>query len=288
MRIGVIGGDTRMAMMAEQLAEQGERVFCFGLERYSFRAPCLICDRPAPVIESAGMVVLPLPVTRDGETVFAPLSEQKIMLDEVIASLSPGQLTVGGAIGERTASRFHAAGIRPVDYFAREEVAVKNAVATVEGAIEIAMRETDRTVSGSRVLILGYGRIGKVAAERFAALGASVSVAARKAGDLAWIAVRGAVPVPFARYADGAARYDLVLNTVPAPVMGEAELALLREDAVVLDLASDPGGVDFAAAKRLGRRALPCWSLPGKVAPRSAAAILSDAVLALAEEYHVE
>lgn len=284
MNIGIIGGDKRMGLLAELAAKDGEQVLCSGLERYPFFEPCLSCNHLETVIRAADILLLPLPVIKEPGFLFAPLADRELPFEEVLSLLSPRQRVLGGAVSPAVFAAFDAAGLEVTDYFASEEVAIENAVATVEGAIETVMRETDVTVAGSRVLILGYGRLGKVAADLFAKLGAEVAVAARKKADLAWIAVRGATPVPFAERIQHLNRFDTVINTVPAPVLGENELRHLCRNALAVDLATKPGGIDFDAAERLGIRALPAWNLPGKVAPRTAAAILYRAVQGLIEE----
>ncbi len=46
--------------------------------------------------------------------------------------------------------------------------------------------------------------------------------------------------------------FDVVVNTIPAPVLGERELAAMPGGSLVVDLASLPGGTDFEAARELG------------------------------------
>ena len=50
------------------------------------------------------------------------------------------------------------------DYFAREELAVANAVPTAEGAVQLAMEQMPVTIHGARVLITGFGRVGQAVA----------------------------------------------------------------------------------------------------------------------------
>ena len=44
---------------------------------------------------------------------------------------------------------------------------------------------------GSRVLVIGYGRVGRLLAHRLKGLGARVTVSARSFRDLAWIEAYG-------------------------------------------------------------------------------------------------
>ena len=135
------------------------------------------------------------------------------------------------------------------------------------------------TIHRSRCLVIGFGRIGKLLSLRLQALGALVTVSARKPADAALIRaldMQSDVTGPFAR---GLGGYDLIVNTVPALVLGEAELEQTRLDSLILDLASKPGGVDQKAARTLGRQVIHALSLPGQVAPATAGYLIRDTIL---------
>lgn len=146
------------------------------------------------------------------------------------------------------------------------------------------MEELPITLHGARVLVIGNGRIGSLLAGKLRALQAEVWVSARSPKDFARIEAAGHTSLHTNALAGHLAGFDLVVNTVPAQVLGMAELAELPEGCLVLDLASKPGGVDFTAAGQLGRRAIWALSLPGKVAPVSAARAIRDTVYAILQE----
>ncbi len=159
-----------------------------------------------------------------------------------------------------------------------------NALPTAEGALQLAMESTDRTILGSRCLVIGYGRIGRLLADRLLALGAEVTVSARKYGDLAWIDAWGCRSVRTNALAEQLDRFDVIFNTAPALILDGARLRETREDCVIIELASAPGGVDLEEARRLGRQVIQAPGLPGKVAPRSAAAAVRDSIYHILEE----
>lgn len=109
--------------------------------------------------------------------------------------------------------------------------------------MQIAMEELPITLHSARVLVIGYGRVGKLTAHRFASLGARVSVAARSFADLAWAEAMGYGVEQTTRLAGWLCGYDLVVNTVPTCVLGEKELRDLKKGCLIIDLASKPGGV---------------------------------------------
>ena len=170
------------------------------------------------------------------------------------------------------------------DYFAREELAVANAVPTAEGAVQLAMEHLPITIHGSRVLVIGFGRVGRLTAQRFQALGARVSVAARKYEQLAWAQALGFGGEHLAHLKGWLCGYDLIVNTVPAQVLGQEELEDVKPDCLILDLASKPGGVDLVAAGALGLTVVWALSLPGKVAPVTAGAAIRDTIYNMLRE----
>lgn len=285
LNVWVIGGDLRQAKLAELLQNDGHTVHTYGLERAPEAAwegePCLTG------VELADCVVLPLPVTGDGTMLNAPLSKAVHPLTQVLDALRPGQIVCAGRVDGQTLAMAQARGLILHDYFAREELAVANAVPTVEGAIQIAMEELPITLHGARALVIGYGRLGKLLAHRLGALGAKVSVAARKWADLAWAEAYGYGVEQTDRLEGWLCSYDLIVNTVPTRVLGEERLAELEGGCLVIDLASKPGGVDMEAARQLGVKVIWALSLPGKVAPVTAGKAILNTIYNILREQGV-
>ena len=172
----------------------------------------------------------------------------------------------------------------PFFYGAREELLAANAVATAEGAIGVLLGETERTLWRSRVLVTGWGHVARALAPRLAALGAEVCVCARSPGARAWIAAEGLEALGLPELQDALPGCGIVINTVPAPMLTAARVAGMKPDALILDLASAPGGTDFEAARAFGIRALTAPGLPGKWSPQTAAEAVRDAVYNILED----
>ena len=171
-----------------------------------------------------------------------------------------------------------------IDYFERPELECLNAVPTAEGCLQLLLRLRQYTVWESEFLVLGYGRIGAAVAQRLLALGGRVTVAARRAEQLAYARCAGCGTVPLARLEQILPRQTTLINTIPAPILPRSRLALLPPGALVLDLASLPGGTDFTAAQELGLQAEHALALPGKCAPKTAGLLIGQTVLALLQE----
>ena len=214
----------------------------------------------------------------------APLSAGRHPLSHLLDALRPSQVICAGMVRPQVAAMAADRGLTLHDYFAREELAVANAVPTAEGAIQIAMEELPITIHGARALVIGYGRLGRALAPRLRALGAQVWVCARRHEQRAAAESMGLGSERLERLSDWLCSYDLVINTVPALVLGVEELAALKEGALVIDLASRPGGVDMEAAAALNVRVIWALSLPGKVAPVTSGRYIKDTIYHIMEE----
>lgn len=167
-------------------------------------------------------------------------------------------------------------------YARREEYQIAIARLTAEGAIALLRPETG--LSGAHILLLGYGRIARLLARELQKTGALVTAAARSGEQRAWAEAEGIEALPLDALSGALDRFDVIIGTIPAPVLTEPLLALVRKDALLLELASAPGGIDAAAAHERGLRYIRAPGLPAKYAPERAAVILRDAVYAAAAE----
>ncbi len=257
MEFHIMGGDGRQLLLADFIRARG----------FTVTTSYLGGDQP-PCWE-ADVLVLPLPCTRDGETLHAPLVVQELALREVFGQFR-GRLILGGMLPDfapRSA----------IDYYRAEEVLIANAALTAENALALAITKTPFALAGSPVLVLGGGRIGQLLAMKLKGLGAKVTVAARREETLALCRAQGCEgmlyeDVPYHRY-------RLVLNTVPARILNRERLAMLPREAVLIELASAPYGFDREEAKGMHLRVCDGASLPGKYSPETAAAVLGEFIL---------
>jgi dipicolinate synthase subunit A len=274
-KIAVLGGDLRQVHLASMLCGPQSRVYGMFMREAPGVDPAIEkSDDVGRILPMCPLVVLPLPASTDGAHLNAPYAREKPELRRIFESIDPKATVFAGLLTEPLARMAGEKNIQVIDYFAREELAVLNAVPTAEGALEIVMRELPITVFGSRILITGFGRIAKVLIRLLLACGAHVWVAARKDADHAWIRVSGCTPIYIHELNQYAGCMDVVINTVPALLFDRALLSKLKKDCLVIDLASKPGGLDFEAAGELGLKTIWALSMPGKVAPYSAGEII--------------
>lgn len=281
---GILGGDKRQLFLADSLFRDGYSVLLGGFDSLRSFGGLTISDVRTTLAYS-DVVLLPLPSVRADGSLNAPFSDNVIYFDsEALELLKEKPLFV--AMKDRLLSAYpDLKGAKLYDYAARDDFAVLNAVPTAEGALECAMSAYEGTIAGSRVLVVGFGRIGKVLARLLKAVGAEVTVSARNTTDAAYIRALGYrfVNTEQLREIRG---YDLVFNTVPARIFDEKLLKNTDRHTLLTDLASLPGGVDFEAASALRIDAQRALSLPGKCAPKAAGDIIKTTVFQIIEEVH--
>ena len=268
-KIAVIGGDMRTVYLAKMLAKE-HTVITYGQELAEFKTEAMKIDNLKSAIELSDIIIGPVPFSKDGESVHSEFSREKIMVEELI-QYCKGKLLIAGAISDEICNLAKENDVQVIDLMKEENLTVLNTIATAEGTLEIAINKTKRVLQGSNVLVLGYGRVGKVVAQKFSAIGAKVTCAARRPEVFAWIEVDGYESVNINELGENLGAFDIIINTPPTMILNRDRLLKIKKDCLVIDLASYPGGVDFEAAKELGISFEWALGLPGKVAPITAA-----------------
>ena len=238
------------------------------------------------VLRRAGYRLTDPSAAADAQYLLLPMSQSRVddELARCLQTVRPGTVVLAGRPGAPVRAAVRQANLPLIDYFERPELEGLNAVPTAEGCLQLLLRLRQYTVWESDFLVLGYGRIGAAVAQRLTALGGRVTVAARRAEPLAYARCAGCRTVPLSRLEEVLPRHTAVINTIPAPVLPRSRLALLPPGALILDLASLPGGTDFTAARELGLQAEQALALPGKCAPKTAGLLIGQTVLALLQE----
>ncbi len=235
-------------------------------------------------VRECDVLVLPLPVSRNGKTVNAPYSEEPLYIAGLPALLRDCRAVFGGMIPFSLAEELSDSGIKFIDYYKDELLITKNAYPTAEGVLGIMLKELPITVRGSRCLITGFGRCGKATARLLMKNGCDVTVSARSPEALAKAAKLGCGTLPLDKL--GAAPtldFDAVVNTIPHRVLSENILKRFAADTVFIEIASAPFGIDFDAAEDLGLKVIKAASLPGKYSPKTAGIIIADSISAALE-----
>ncbi len=279
--ITFLGGDKRELILGEALENEGFDVRYAGFEKAP-RAAGLNRVKAAEAPAQSRALIAPLSGIDASGSLKAPYASPGLRLDEAfLASLRPTTLLLAGSLPRAAAETLREKGVFVLETAKREELVCANAVPTAEGALELALRESDVTLYDNTSLVTGFGRCAKALVLRLKALGSRVTVAARRESARAEAFLFGCRGVPLAGLAGKAGEFDFIFNTVPALLFNDEALEAVKPGAVLIDIASKPGGVDFKAARGKPFKTLHALGIPGKAAPVSAGRILARIYLPL-------
>ena len=288
MNFAVIGGDLRIIKLAKMLAEEGNAVYTYGLEKAEELKTIkniIFCEKLNRAIEHTEVVIGPIPFSSNGEDINSPFSENTISIRELMHNIN-AKILIAGSITPEIYDLANDEYIEIIDIMKREELAVLNTISTAEGAIEIAISNTNKIIHGSQVLILGFGRIGKVLARKMAGLSAKITCAARKDEDLAWIKAYGHKATNINTLGSNLSQYDIIINTVPHLILTPERLHYVNQECLLIDLASNPGGIDKKTVKERELKLVWALALPGKVAPVTTAEFIKDTIHNILKEVY--
>ena len=281
---GIIGGDKRQLFLAKSIYDSGYKVMLGGFDRLKSTGALVLCDIKSAA-EKSDVIIFPVPSVRTDGSINTPFSDECTVLDDELIEIMLKK-PVFVAMKDRFLKAYpQFENAELYDYAAKEEFAILNALPTAEGALEVAMKQFEGTVAGSRCLITGYGRIGKVLAEMLKNHKADVTVSARKPSDMAFAQAFGYKNLNTNKLSC-IRNFDLVFNTVPSMIFDRELLMNTDKNTIIIDLASLPGGVDFEAAQKLGIDAVRALALPGKCAPKTAGEIIRTTVFNIIEEVY--
>ena len=284
--ISIIGGDLRIVKLAELLAKDNFKIKTYAIEEaeeLNKIQKIEKCNTVDETIENAEIVIGPIPLSSNNIQINTPFSKKNITLEELAKKIKNKKF-IAGNIKKEFYEYNKNNGSEIIDLLEKEELTILNTISTAEGAIQIAMEETIKTLHSSNILILGFGRVGKTLANMLKGIGANVYCEARKNEDLAWIKTYGYEPITLDNLNENLNKFDIIMNTIPSLVLKEKEIKYLKKDCLLIDLASSPGGIDIKAAKENKIKTIWALALPGKVAPLTSAEFIRDTIYNILEK----
>lgn len=270
--ISIIGGDLRIVKLVDMLNADGYNVYTYGLEQANID-DIQKCKSIEEVSEKSDIIISSIPFTSDGVNVNTPFSKNKISIEEV-AKYIKGKTFIAGRIEEELYQKFSETKV--IDLLKREELTVLNTIATAEGTIQIAMEESTKTLHGSKILVMGFGRVSKILSNMLKGIGAEVYCETRTTVNCAWIKAYGYNPILLDELDEELNKFDVIINTIPHIILNKERLKKVKKDCIIIDIASNPGGVDRNSAKELGIKMIWALSLPGRVAPITSAEFIKE------------
>ena len=303
MNISVVGGDKRTVELVKLLEKDKHEICLFGLGKSEELSNFKHASNLEEALQNADLIITSIPLSKDGKKINAVFTEKTILIEDffqkakntIMAAMSatstvPSPFTsppkntiiVTGNITDEISKYIRIENHNKIiDVMKEEELTIKNAIPTAEGAIQIAMEKSNITIHNSKCLVLGFGRIGKLLSKMLSGIGAKVYCEARKQQDLAWIQAYGYNPIHLKNIDRVLNQFDFIFNTIPYVIIDKQRLEKIKKECILIDLASKPGGIDFNQAKEMNLQVEWALALPGKVAPKTAAEYIYEIIAQL-------
>jgi dipicolinate synthase subunit A len=277
-QVVLAGGDARQLEVIRKLTEMDASVTISGFDGLNMLLPgVLIADWSPEVLTEADALLLPAVGTDDDGTITAVFTDLELKLTDAHLSALPKTCKIYTGMAKpflkKLCEKYH---IELVELFERDDVAIYNSIPTAEGAIMMAIQNTDITIHGSTCMVLGLGRTGLTLARTLQGLGAKIKAGVRREDSFARAFEMGFEPFYMPDLARQSGNIDLLFNTIPTMIVTAQVIAQLPLRACIIDLASKPGGTDFRFAEKRGIKAFLAPGLPGIVAPKTAGRIIAN------------
>ena len=261
MKFLIIGGDQRNQKLLELLKRDGHEIISYAIDSSKSKPYEEVLN--INNLENIDAIIGPIPFTKDGENLNAPFSKENINIGDLLQTIR-NQTLITGPIPTAIKSEMDKNNINSIDIMECEELIIYNTIATAEGTIELAIANTEINLHESKILILGFGRVAKTLALKLKGLSSQITCAARKSRDYSWIETLGFKIEDINNLENNLNKYDIIINTVPQIILNEEKIKFIKEDALIIDLASKPGGIDQQAIKKSNIKYIWALGLPRK------------------------
>ncbi|MCZ0755410.1 dipicolinic acid synthetase subunit A [Anoxybacillus sp. J5B_2022] len=278
MHVVIIGGDARQLEVIRKLTELDAKLSLIGFDQlaHSFTGVTKMYIDEVD-FSDVDAIILPVHGTNLEGKIDTVFSNEQIFITEEMLLKTPKHCTIYSGISNSYLDELMKKVNRKyVQLFERDDVAIYNSIPTAEGTIMMVIQHTDFTIHGSRIAVLGLGRVGMTVARTFAALGAKVKVGARRSEHLARITEMGLEPFHLHDLEKEVRDIHVCINTIPTMIVTASVISKMPAHTLIIDLASKPGGTDFRYAEKRGIKALLAPGLPGVVAPKTAGQIIAN------------
>ena len=283
----IVGGDKRNIELARMLFGQGHSVKLFGFVNHELDLP-IQCKNLYEAVKDADCIIGPIPASHNGDALNAPFHNMPIFVEDLFKIITPQQKFMAGVIKPEMLKMADKYNIQVIDLLKREDLLVRNAIPTAEGAIKIAIEETDITLHGNNMMIIGYGRIGKILANMLKGIGAKVTAVVNRDSVAAQAESDGHKAVYFEDMNKHLKNASVIFNTVPKILLNKSNMEHITNGTLIIDLASPPYGVDINDSRDLGLKVLYTNSLPGKIAPHTTASYILATIKRILDEIEKE
>lgn len=280
--LAVIGGDMRQVYLVERFVQSKRQVCHYALCQKTDKGHC--ADSLEGVCDAAPYIICPIPFSKNGN-IFQSASQQALRIDQLLDHLRPSQSFFAGCIPGDFRAAAEKKGVRVFDLMEDTQLSIFNTLATAEGTICEAIKRSPVNLHHSSCAVLGYGKCGSTLVSYLRGMSCHVYAFSDQAEERVRAALIADQAGDLETFGECAGAFDFVFNTIPCLVVDAEILGKMKRSVTIVDIASAPGGVDHAAAEKLGLSSVLCPGLPGKYAPSSSAGAIKEVIDRILKEW---
>lgn len=274
----IIGGDKRQKYLGEYLKKCGNSVELYGIYDWDDDS-----ERLKSLITPESVIILPLPMSKNGKTVFMPFSKREVALSRIAHLAGSENKVFGGMFPEDFSRVLQEKNIPFYDYYDSTFIS-ENAYLTAFGTLKIILEHIDFAITCGSFAVTGYGRVGRETAELLKKLSCDVTVFARSEEARTHASLRGCKAEKLSRLAETADKFDIIINTVPQRIIGAEILKKMKHDCKIIELASAPFGVKTDEAEKYSVSVIKAPGLPGKYTPKTAGELIGKKIVKILQK----
>lgn len=257
-----IGGDKRRLYTEKYLVSKGYEAVSYEENPTEF----------FKALNEKSVIILPLPFSRDGENINTDKNYDKVSIKELLSFIKRGDKVIGGMLTDSFKAAIENAGAQCFDYYG-EEMIVENAELTADAVFDV-LSERDIDILKMKTAVTGFGRTSKALAKRLYERGLDFSVIARSENARTEAVSMDYKYVNLSEFTEEIHNFDIIINTVPALILDESLLRKAKNDAIIVDIASAPFGVEESVAQKCSLTLIRALGLPGKYYPEKAGELI--------------
>lgn len=289
-KISFIGGDLITVYLINMFLEEKYEVKVYGMDGAYDLIKISESEKQKifsydinEALEFSDNIILAMPFHNKSNKIISAFNKLELDIKDIIDKLK-NKKVISGKLTKGVIDSLEKQNTQIFNLNEDNEIRIANAIGTAEACIQIVANEIDQTIHGTNILVLGFGRLGKIISNKFKVLNANICTEARKTSDLAWIKAMGIEAIDLKDLDKNLNRFDVIINTIPYKILDEERIKLLKDSCFVVDLSDEERGVDEKAAREHNIKSIWALSLPEKTAPKSYALSIKESIKKIISE----
>lgn len=220
-----------------------------------------------PIISGDNILVLPIQgIDKNGKIFGSDIDFCEYVGENNFSLVITGKKTL---LFENIIEKF---GIKSYSYLEDLQFQLINTILSVEGSISDLIANTDFSLYNAKVLILGYGKIGKILSKHLKKMGSEIVIACRDQKDIISAYMNEYKVVNINDISNKClSTVNIIVNTIPVNILTDNQLTKINNSCYFLDVASKPGALLSEQNKQIKFKFKQLLGIPGLYSPKSAA-----------------